>query len=110
MLRIERDYTGGELIQFAPIYPLELEGRVRGLPQDILVYTNAIYRMAQLTPTQFLESINSINEILISAHSLRHSLFDHMLAILSLQISKLFVKTHFEKASRHPDDAFVFWE
>ncbi|EEB87122.1 hypothetical protein MPER_15657, partial [Moniliophthora perniciosa FA553] len=27
VLRVERDYTGGELIQFAPIYPLELEGR-----------------------------------------------------------------------------------
>ncbi|KAK7059222.1 hypothetical protein VNI00_001849 [Paramarasmius palmivorus] len=30
VLRVERDYTGGELIQFAPIYPLELEGRVSG--------------------------------------------------------------------------------
>lgn len=28
ILRVERDYTGGEVIQFAPIYPLELEGRV----------------------------------------------------------------------------------
>ncbi|KAK0446472.1 uncharacterized protein EV420DRAFT_904670 [Desarmillaria tabescens] len=28
VIRIERDYTGGELIQFAPIYPLELEGRI----------------------------------------------------------------------------------
>lgn len=28
ILRIERDYTGGEIIQFAPIYPLELENRV----------------------------------------------------------------------------------
>ena len=28
ILRIERDYTGGEVIQFAPIYPLELENRV----------------------------------------------------------------------------------
>ena len=30
VIRVERDYTGGELIQFAPIYPLELEGRVSG--------------------------------------------------------------------------------
>jgi hypothetical protein len=29
ILRVERDYTGGELIQFTAIYPLELEGRVR---------------------------------------------------------------------------------
>jgi hypothetical protein len=28
IVRIERDYTGGELIQFAAIYPLEFEGRV----------------------------------------------------------------------------------
>lgn len=29
IVRIERDYSGGELIQFAPVYPLELDGRVR---------------------------------------------------------------------------------
>lgn len=28
IVRIERDYAGGELIQFSPAYPLELEGRV----------------------------------------------------------------------------------
>lgn len=31
ILRIERDYTGGEVIQFSPSYPLELEGRVRAV-------------------------------------------------------------------------------
>lgn len=29
LIRIERDYSGGEVIQFSPVYPLELEGRVR---------------------------------------------------------------------------------
>jgi len=77
ILRVERDYTGGELIQFAPIYPLELEGRI--------------------TPTQFLESINAINELLISAHSLRHTLFDNILAVFSLQLSRLWVTSHYEK-------------
>lgn len=77
IIRVERDYTGGELVQFAPIYPLELENR--------------------LTPTQFLESINSINELLISAHSLRHSFLDNVLTVFSLQLSKLFVTTHYEK-------------
>jgi len=77
ILRVERDYTGGELIQFAPIYPLELEGRI--------------------TPTQFLESINAINELLISAYTLRHSFLDNMLAIFTFQISKLFLTSHFEK-------------
>ena len=28
IVRVERDYSGGELPQFAPTYPLELEGRV----------------------------------------------------------------------------------
>ncbi|KJA25921.1 hypothetical protein HYPSUDRAFT_133404, partial [Hypholoma sublateritium FD-334 SS-4] len=79
IIRVERDYTGGELIQFTPIYPLELEGRI--------------------TPTQFLESINAINEVLIAAYSLRHAMLDNVLAVFTLQISKLFMKTHFEKAS-----------
>lgn len=29
VVRVERDYVGGELIQFSPVFPLELEGRVR---------------------------------------------------------------------------------
>ena len=28
IVRIERDYAGGELVQFSSIYPIELEGRV----------------------------------------------------------------------------------
>lgn len=31
VVRIERDYSGGELPQFAAIYPLEFEGRVSWL-------------------------------------------------------------------------------
>jgi len=77
ILRLERDYSGGELIQFTPIYPLELDGRI--------------------TPTQFLESVNAINELLISAHSLRHSLLDNMLAVFTLQLSRLFITPHFDK-------------
>ncbi|KAH8834690.1 Golgin subfamily A member 7/ERF4 family-domain-containing protein [Flagelloscypha sp. PMI_526] len=77
IFRVERDYSGGELIQFAAIYPLELEGRI--------------------TPTQFIESINSINEILISAHSSSHALFDNMLQILSLQLSRIVWSSHYEK-------------
>jgi len=77
ILRVERDYTGGELIQFAAIYPLELEGRI--------------------TPTQFLESINAINELLIAAFSLRHTFLDNMLAVFTLHLSKLVKTPHFEK-------------
>ncbi|RDX51508.1 hypothetical protein OH76DRAFT_298389 [Lentinus brumalis] len=77
VVRIERDYTGGELPQFMPTYPLELEGRI--------------------TPTQFLETVNAINEILLSAHSLGHAFVDNALAYFSLQISRALVKTHYEK-------------
>ncbi|KAG6845289.1 hypothetical protein H0H87_011440 [Tephrocybe sp. NHM501043] len=80
VIRIERDYTGGELVQFTPIYPLELEGRI--------------------TPTQFLESINAINELLIAAHSLRHSFLDNTLAVLSFQLSRLFLMSHYDKEMR----------
>ncbi|EGN94093.1 hypothetical protein SERLA73DRAFT_96909 [Serpula lacrymans var. lacrymans S7.3] len=77
IVRIERDYSGGELIQFAPTYPLELEGRI--------------------TPTQFLETINTINEILISAHSIRHSIVYNTLAVLTLQIWRVVMDSHYDK-------------
>jgi len=77
VVRIERDYSGGEIIQFSAVYPLEFEGR--------------------MTPTQFLESINAINEILISAHSLSRSCMDNMLAFFTLQLSRLVTTTHYEK-------------
>ncbi|KAI0668670.1 Golgin subfamily A member 7/ERF4 family-domain-containing protein [Trametes maxima] len=77
VVRIERDYTGGELPQFASTYPLELEGRI--------------------TPTQFLETINTMNEILISAHSLGHSFVDNALAFFTLQASRAVTKSHYEK-------------
>lgn len=77
IVRVERDYSGGELIQFAPIYPLELEGRI--------------------TPTQFLESINAINELLIAAHSTRHAFVDNTVAVLTLQLSRLVVESHYDK-------------
>jgi len=32
IVRIERDYAGGELTQFSSIYPLELDGRVLDAP------------------------------------------------------------------------------
>ena len=37
VFRVERDYTGGELVQFSSTYPLELEGRVgHRLPSTII--------------------------------------------------------------------------
>lgn len=78
IVRVERDYTGGEAVtQFAPIWPLELEGRI--------------------TPTQFLSSINEINEILISAHSIKHAFFDNAMEVLTLGLSNLVMASWYEK-------------
>ena len=55
------------------------------------------YYYLQITPTQFLVTINAINELLISAHSIRHSFINNVLAVFTLQISRLFVVSHYEK-------------
>lgn len=94
ILRIERDYTGGEVIQFAPIYPLELDNRVR---YSRVPWRGSSNLPSQLTPTQFLESINAINETLISAHSLRHAFWDNLVTVATLQLSRLVLSTHFQK-------------
>ncbi|CAE6477702.1 unnamed protein product [Rhizoctonia solani] len=78
ILRVERDYSGGELCQFHPTFPLELEGRI--------------------TPVQHQESMNSINEVLISAHRLFPSFVYNSVAILTLYISTLFIPSHYDKA------------
>ena len=67
-----------------------------------------VARVSQITPTQFLESINSINELLISAHTLRHSFLDNVIGIFSLQISKLFLTTHFERVGFPPVSVVIF--
>ncbi|EJD55003.1 hypothetical protein AURDEDRAFT_132251 [Auricularia subglabra TFB-10046 SS5] len=77
IVRIERDYSSGELPQFSPTFPLELEGRI--------------------TATEFIETVNAINEVLISAYSLRHSAVDTLLATFTLYISTLFLTSHYEK-------------
>lgn len=46
---------------------------------------------------QFLELINAINEILVSAHSLSHSCLDNVLAFFTLQLLRLATVTHYEK-------------
>jgi len=68
VVRVERDYSGGEIVQFSGTWPLELEGRI--------------------TPTQFLETINAINERLLAAHSLRGAALENALAFFTLQLSR----------------------
>ena len=44
-----------------------------------------------------MESINAINEILISAYSLWHSVIDNCIEIFSLQLSRVVISTHYER-------------
>ncbi|KAF8575911.1 hypothetical protein K439DRAFT_1397787 [Ramaria rubella] len=77
IVRIERDYDHGELVQFSTSYPLELQGRI--------------------TPTQFLETVNALNEGLIRAHSLAGACVDNTLAVLTLWISTFFLQSTYER-------------
>lgn len=57
IIRVERDYTGGELIQFAPIYPLELENRVCSL------YQIGFYICANITRLAYPHTIPGIYQL-----------------------------------------------
>jgi hypothetical protein len=46
-----------------------------------------------------------MNEILISAYSLRHSLFDNCLEIFSLQLSRFLVSSHYERVRTRLSDS-----
>jgi hypothetical protein len=81
ILRIERDYSGGEIVQFSSVFPLELEGRI--------------------TPTEYQETINGINEILIKAYSITRSFLDHSFAILTIYLSMLFLDSNYDRQMRH---------
>jgi hypothetical protein len=98
IVRVERDYTGGEVMQFSSVYPLELEGRVSDPFMGLRLCLGLGFNLdCQITPTQFMESINAINEILISAYSLWHSVLDNCVEIFSLQVSRVLLSTHYER-------------
>ncbi|WVF68892.1 hypothetical protein IAT40_003665 [Kwoniella sp. CBS 6097] len=76
IVRIERDWSGGEVCQFESTFPLELEGRVQ--------------------PSQFTAFINDLNEILSAAYSVRGAIWDNLIAISSLWTSLIWRQSHFE--------------
>ncbi len=43
--------------------------------------------------------MNAINEVLISAHSLRYAVLDNVLILLSLQTARFMRRTHYDKVS-----------
>ncbi|KAJ9474013.1 Ras modification protein ERF4 [Pseudozyma hubeiensis] len=83
IVRIERDYSSGELPQFHSSFPLELEGRI--------------------SPTTFSEIINDINSLLVSAHNPTRLWIDNSIAILTFYISTLLVKGHYQRTMEELD-------
>ncbi|GAA97568.1 uncharacterized protein L969DRAFT_44063 [Mixia osmundae IAM 14324] len=75
IVRIERDYTAGELPQFWSGFPIELEGRV--------------------TPTAHLQVMNKLNARLASAYDPYKSIFDNVLAVMTLYISTILTQGHY---------------
>ncbi|EIW71762.1 hypothetical protein TREMEDRAFT_22967, partial [Tremella mesenterica DSM 1558] len=77
ILRIERDWSEGEVCQFEPIFPMELEGRI--------------------SPSTFQEFIRTINAHLTNAYSVRGAVVDNLIAVSTWWTSLLWRTSHFEK-------------
>ena len=80
MIRIERDYSEGEVPQFETSFPPELEGRV--------------------SPVRHLNVLNELNTLLASANDPYRSIFDNLLAVLTFYLSTLIYRSHFQRVSR----------
>ncbi|KAK4698999.1 hypothetical protein P7C70_g7268, partial [Phenoliferia sp. Uapishka_3] len=85
MVRIERDYSGGELCQFWSGWIWELEGRV--------------------TPTAYQNTLNELNNILASAHDPYKSALDNTLAVLTLYLSPRIFGSHYQREMKKFDEA-----
>ncbi|SPO28574.1 uncharacterized protein UTRI_04452 [Ustilago trichophora] len=77
IVRIERDYSSGELPQFHSSFPLELEGRI--------------------SPTTFSELINDLNSILIDAHNPTRTWIDNSIAIATFYLSTVVFGSHYRR-------------
>ncbi|OXC67669.1 hypothetical protein AYX13_03755 [Cryptococcus neoformans] len=77
MVRIERDWSGGEMCQFETIFPLELEGRIQ--------------------PSELSSFLNAINAKLAEAYAMTPNIIDNLIAIATFWTSLLWKTSHFEK-------------
>ncbi|KAG9306296.1 hypothetical protein G9A89_018179 [Geosiphon pyriformis] len=77
LIRIERDYSRGELCQFYTAFPLEIDGRIN--------------------PLQFQETIATLNELLERAHSPKYNWMDNLLACLTLYTSTFCIRSHYDR-------------
>lgn len=54
----------------------------------------------QVSPTDFQNTMNELNAVLASAHDPYKSIFDNVLAILTLYLSPMILGSHYERVSR----------
>ncbi|GAA5923648.1 hypothetical protein JCM3775_000460 [Rhodotorula graminis] len=80
VIRVERDYSAGETCQMWSGWIWELEGRV--------------------SPTDYQNALNEVNEVLASAHDPTRSVLDNCLAIVTLYLSPLVLSSHYEREIR----------
>ena len=100
MIRLDRDYTAGEVCQFWSGYPFELEGRVRPrayLRQEMPCRSTHSPMRRQITATEHLNVMNELNSILASAFDPRKSIFDNVTAVLTLYLSTWLLSSHYDR-------------
>ncbi|ORX38071.1 Golgin subfamily A member 7/ERF4 family-domain-containing protein, partial [Kockovaella imperatae] len=83
IVRIERDWSDGEVCQFETSFPMELEGRVQ--------------------PKKWAEFVSTLNRRLLSAYSIRGAVIDNLFAIATWWTSLLWRTSHFEKELRRAE-------
>ncbi|KAJ9101042.1 hypothetical protein QFC21_003260 [Naganishia friedmannii] len=81
IIRIERDWTTGEVCHFHSSFPMELEGRI--------------------TPIEFRTLIDDINKRLQSASSQKAAVMENILAILTWHTSLFWWTSRYEKVISH---------
>nr|XP_031859061.1 uncharacterized protein CI109_005567 [Kwoniella shandongensis]KAA5526133.1 hypothetical protein CI109_005567 [Kwoniella shandongensis] len=84
IVRVDRDWSGGEVCQFETFFPMELEGRI--------------------SPKQFTSFINELNKPLISAYSIKGAIWDNTIAIATLWTSLIWRTSCFERELRRAEE------
>ncbi|ORY35010.1 Golgin subfamily A member 7/ERF4 family-domain-containing protein [Naematelia encephala] len=83
VVRIERDWSGGEVCQFDTTFPIELEDRI--------------------TPDQWRTFIDQLNIHLAEAYSVKGAVMDNLLAIFTWWTSLLWSTSHFERGLKEAE-------
>ncbi|KAL7424897.1 hypothetical protein Q5752_000583 [Cryptotrichosporon argae] len=89
IVRVERDWSGGEAAQFSPTFPLELEAR--------------------LSPADFARFVDDVNAPLRSAYSTRAAVVDNAVALATMWTSLWWRTSWFEQELRRAEAVIQRW-